>query len=75
HDYYSRGIYENNPTLKRVIDSFVNGTFPNIQSEGMEIYETLITHNDEYFLLEDFDAYVKAQETIDKLYRNRSHWM
>lgn len=75
HDYYSRGIYENNPILKRVIDSFVNGTIPNIQSEGMEIYETLITHNDEYFLLEDFDAYVKAQETIDKLYRNRSHWM
>lgn len=75
HDYYSRGIYENNPTLKRVIDSFVNGTIPNIQSEGMEIYETLITHNDEYFLLEDFDAYVKAQETIDKLYRSRSHWM
>ena len=75
HDYYSRGIYENNPTLKRVIDSFVNGTIPNIRSEGMEIYETLITHNDEYFLLEDFDAYVKAQETIDKLYRNRSHWM
>lgn len=75
HDYYSRGIYENNPTLKRVIDSFVNGTIPNIQSEGMEIYETLITHNDEYFLLEDFDAYTKAQEKIDKLYRNRSHWM
>ncbi len=75
HDYYSRGIYENNPTIRRVVDSFVNGTIPNIQSEGTEIYESLITHNDEYFLLEDFTAYVEAQEKIDQLYRDKEQWM
>lgn len=75
HDYYSRGIYESNPVIRRVVDSFVNGTIPNIQNEGMEIYEALITHNDEYFLLEDFPAYVEAQEKIDQLYRNQEQWM
>lgn len=75
HDYYSRGIYENNPTIRRVVDSFINGTIPNIQGEGTEIYESLITHNDEYFLLEDFTAYVEAQEKIDQLYRNQDQWM
>lgn len=60
HDYYSRSIYENNPIIRRVVDSFINGTIPNIQGEGTEIYESLITHNDEYFLLEDFTAYVEA---------------
>ena len=75
HDYYSRGIYESNPTIRRVVDSFVNGTIPNIQSEGTEIYESLITHNDEYFLLEDFTAYVEAQEKIDQLYRDKEQWM
>lgn len=74
HDYYSRGIYESNPVIRRVVDSFVNGTIPNIQNEGMEIYEALITHNDEYFLLEDFPAYVGAQERIDALYRDRQTW-
>ena len=74
HDYYSRGIYESNPVIRRVVDSFVNGTIPNIQNEGMEIYEALITHNDEYFLLEDFPAYVEAQERIDALYRDRQTW-
>ncbi|SEF19128.1 starch phosphorylase [Streptococcus gallolyticus] len=75
HDYYSRSIYENNPIIRRVVDSFINGTIPNIQGEGTEIYESLITHNDEYFLLEDFTAYVKAQEKIDQLYRNQEQWM
>lgn len=74
HDYYSRGIYESNPVIKRVVDTFINGTIPNIQNEGMEIYEALITYNDEYFLLEDFPAYVEAQEKVSQLYGNRKVW-
>ena len=45
HDYYSRAVYENNPVIRRVVDTFVNGTIPNAQAEGTEIYEALITHN------------------------------
>ena len=74
HDYYSRAVYENNPVIRRVVDTFVNGTIPNAQAEGTEIYEALITHNDEYFLLEDFAAYVEAQEKIDALYRDHDKW-
>lgn len=74
HDYYARGVYENNPVLRRVVDTFVNGTIPNSQREGGEIYDALITHNDEYFLMEDFASYVAAQERIDALYRDKKTW-
>lgn len=74
HDYNSRGVYENNPIIRRVVDSFVDGTLPNVRNEGSEIYEALITHNDEYFLLEDFASYVAAQEKIDQLYRDKELW-
>lgn len=74
HDYDSRGVYENNPIIRRVVDSFVDGTLPNVRNEGSEIYEALITHNDEYFLLEDFASYVAAQEKIDQLYRDKELW-
>lgn len=74
HDYYSRGVYESNPVVRRVVYSFVNGTIPNVRNEGSEIYEALITHNDEYFLLEDFASYVAAQEKIDQLYRDKEKW-
>lgn len=74
HDYYSRGVYESNPVVRRVVDSFVDGTISNVRNEGSEIYEALITHNDEYFLLEDFASYVAAQEKIDQLYRDKEKW-
>ena len=74
HDYDSRGVYENNPIIRRMVDSFVDGTLPNVRNEGSEIYEALITHNDEYFLLEDFASYVAAQEKIDQLYRDKELW-
>ncbi|WP_049476644.1 glycogen/starch/alpha-glucan phosphorylase [Streptococcus constellatus] len=74
HDYDSRGVYEDNPVIRRVVDSFVNGTIPSVRNEGAEIYEALITHNDEYFLLEDFASYVAAQEKIDQLYRDKEKW-
>ncbi|WP_203261750.1 glycogen/starch/alpha-glucan phosphorylase [Streptococcus uberis] len=74
HDYNSRVLYETNPEIRRIVDSFVNGTIPNCQNEGMEIYEALITQNDEYFLLEDLPAYIEAQDKIDLLYRNQMKW-
>ena len=74
HDYYSRGVYESNLVVRRVVDSFVDRTIPNVRNEGSEIYEALITHNDEYFLLEDFASYVATQEKIDQLYRDKEKW-
>lgn len=74
HDYNSRVLYETNPEIRRIVDSFVNGAIPNCQNEGMEIYEALITHNDDYFLLEDLPAYIEAQNKIDLLYRDQKKW-
>lgn len=75
HDYNSRVLYETNSEIRRIVDSFVNGTIPNCQNEGMEIYEALITHNDDYFLLEDLPAYIEAQNKIDLLYRDQKKWL
>ena len=34
-----------------------------------------MTHNgDEYFVLKDFDAYVRAQEAANQAYKNRKKW-
>lgn len=74
HDYYSRSIYENNPIVTRVLDTFINGTLPRAVREGVDIFEALVNHNDEYFLLADFMSYVAAQDYIDQLYRNQEQW-
>lgn len=74
HDYNSRHIYETDPRLKRVVDAFTDGTIPNTHYEGHEIWDALISYNDEYFLLEDFDDYVAKQAYISELYKDKNTW-
>lgn len=74
HDYNARNLYDTNPRLKRVVDAFVDGTIPNIHREGHEIWDALISYNDEYFLLEDFDDYVAKQAYMSELYQDKSAW-
>ena len=45
-----------------------------MEKEGREIYDSLITYNDEYFVLRDIENYIEAQEKIDKLYKNKDKW-
>ncbi|MFC0266216.1 glycogen/starch/alpha-glucan phosphorylase [Alloscardovia macacae] len=75
HDYNARYLYDTDPVLHRVINTFVDGTIPRCQSEGSEIFDALVTYNDEYFLLEDFQSYVAAQARVSALYRDRERWM
>lgn len=72
--YRSVDIYNSDARVKRVIDDLINGKYHNDKSKFKNIYENLITYNDEFFVLKDFDSYLKAQDKIDTLYRNTDKW-
>ncbi|CEQ19291.1 glycogen/starch/alpha-glucan phosphorylase [Paraclostridium sordellii] len=72
--YSSADLYSNNFYIKRVVDDLVNGFIPNIVEEGREIYNSLITYNDEFFVLRDFENYVESQKKINDLYIDKNHW-
>lgn len=72
--YSSREIYNQNPAVKRVLDSLTNGFIKGLGGEGEDIFRSLIDYNDEYFLLKDFDSYVEAQSRINNLYQDRFVW-
>ncbi|CEK36231.1 glycogen phosphorylase,Maltodextrin phosphorylase,maltodextrin phosphorylase,glycogen/starch/alpha-glucan phosphorylases,Carbohydrate phosphorylase [[Clostridium] sordellii] len=72
--YSSADLYSNNFYIKRVVDDLVNGFIPNIVEEGREIYNSLITYNDEFFVLRDFENYAEAQKKINDLYIDKNHW-
>ena len=38
------------------------------------IYENLLTYNDEFFVLKDFESYLKAQNRVNELYKNQNKW-
>lgn len=73
-NYNSADIYQNNPIIHRVVNAFVDGTIPNCQMEGQEIYDSLIKYNDEFFVLRDFISYCEAQEWIDESYKDKKKW-
>lgn len=73
-NYYAKEIYENDPKIHRILTTLIDGTIPDIQDEGRDIFDSLIQHNDEYFVLKDFTAYAEAKEKIDLLYRDRPRW-
>ncbi|OJV66327.1 MAG: glycogen phosphorylase [Clostridiales bacterium 38-18] len=81
YDYYHNGhysayeVYNSNPNLKLVVDQLVNGFLPVAKEEFSPIVDRLLRFNDEFFVLEDFEAYADAQERIGLYYRDKSHWM
>lgn len=72
--YSAVDLYHSDYKIKRVVDDLINGFIPNIEHEGREIYNSLITYNDEYFVLKDFSQYILAQEKIETLYKDRETW-
>ncbi|SJN40676.1 Glycogen phosphorylase [Marinilactibacillus psychrotolerans 42ea] len=72
--YNSRYLYDSNDRLNRVLNALVDGTIPNAQQEGGAVFDALVHYNDEYFVLEDFDDYIKAQDEIDIVYSNKNEW-
>ena len=66
--------------LKKIVDSLVDGTFSDL---GNGVYGTIhrsLMENapwhqaDQYFVLEDFEAYRNAQKRINVEYRDRLSW-
>lgn len=79
-DYYQKGGYsawntcQGDERIKRVINDLINGYYSYDKEKFKTIYEHLLTYNDEFFVLKDFDSYLKAQDRVDNLYRDFSKW-
>jgi len=75
HSYNSREFLSNHAHLRRIIHDFINSDWKNaLEADFPYIFDSLITHNDEFFVLKDFDAYVRAQMDVTSLYKDTDRW-
>lgn len=73
--YNATAIYEYNHDIKRIIDQLTNGFFDTVPKEEFStIRDSLLKHNDEFFVLKDLDAYIKAQARLAEDYRDGHKW-
>jgi len=77
--YNPEGIYQNDPKLRRVMDTLIDGTFEDEKGVYRELHNSLLYganwhRADNYFILKDFDEYRKTHEKVDVDYRDRLGW-
>jgi glycogen phosphorylase len=73
--YNSREYYHYDTRIREVTEQLVNGFFPDTEGEFTAIYDSLLDHNDQYFVLRDFASYVHIQERVGEEYQHRNKWL
>lgn len=79
HDHYDPWfIYNMNQEVRMALTSLIDGTFDQNTDLFRELYDALLNgcggRADEYFVLEDYADYARAQWDIDKAYRDQTKW-
>jgi len=76
HQYNPRDWYHNDMRIKRVLDSLLDGSWgPKREPAYFRlVFDEIIHRGDEYFVLRDFDSYIKAHERGEELYKDRRNW-
>jgi glycogen phosphorylase len=75
HDGYEpRAIYESNERVRRMIDFIGRGGLtPDDPGSFHPLMDSLLDY-DPYLLLADFEPYVEAQASVDRMYRDQEAW-
>ena len=75
HGYQSIEYYHHDKRIRKVVEQLTNGFFPDADDEFEAIYDSLLMQNDQYFVLRDFDSYVKIHQRVGQTYENRNTWL
>ncbi len=79
HSYNPQKYLDRSPALAKVVNQLVDGTYDSNNRQFQELHDSLVygvegQRADVYYILADFDAYVKAQEEVAKAYLDRRGW-
>ena len=72
--YSAQGCVDADRRLARITSQLVDGTFKRCGYDFWGIYDALLRSNDEYFVLGDFDSYVKVWEEMGRMYDDKQRW-
>ncbi|RYI25234.1 glycogen/starch/alpha-glucan phosphorylase [Bacillus infantis] len=74
-EYRSMDYYHLDKRISTIINQLTNGFFPYAGDEFESIADSLLMHNDQYFVLRDFDSYAAIQKQAANAYGDRLGWL
>ena len=71
--YNSNEVANNDDRLKQIREQLINGFFDGYNTDFWDIHDSLFTYGDEYFVVKDFDDYIKKYFELIDLYTYNKH--
>jgi len=71
--YRSLDVFESDPRVQEVLNQLINGFLNGVTFQT--IYDSLLLHNDAYFVLKDFGSYADIQQIASNAYRDQEKWL
>jgi starch phosphorylase len=72
--YHPGEYYESNPELKGAIDLISSGAFSDGDRNAFEPVVSNLLYHDRFMALADYQAYIDAQERVEKAYLSKETW-
>jgi starch phosphorylase len=78
-NYAPWDLYNMNFNIRNVLTTLINGTLDRNHDLFREIYDAMLNgfggaRPDDYYVLQDFESYKKAQEKVDAAYKDPKRW-
>ncbi|MFC1512901.1 glycogen/starch/alpha-glucan phosphorylase [Thermodesulfobacteriota bacterium] len=70
----ARAVYNDNPEVRRTVDSLCDGSFNEDRELFRSLYESLLDDHDPYLLLVDMESYLQCQDEVDEAYADQQTW-
>ena len=73
--YNATDIYNTDDRISRILNQLNHGEFGSHEIEFKAIYYNILSQNDPYFVLKDFEPYLETQELVEQTYRDKLSWL
>ncbi|MBP3038546.1 glycogen/starch/alpha-glucan phosphorylase [Bacillaceae bacterium Marseille-Q3522] len=73
--YSARDIYQTDDRVHRIMEQLNHGAFSTQDMEFKDLYYNILSHNDPYFVLKDFDPYIDTHELVEQAYKDKWNWL
>jgi len=72
--YSANAVCQSDPRLQRITTQLIDGTLTGPGGVFWMVHDELLSRNDEFFVLADFNSYMKTFDELVETYHDKEKW-